>query len=162
MLVEEIGALRDFVLDNLYMGGQDALFGMGFWMCSIHDIRIGALLLAWSMARHAWILHGLSHKTNRSGRSPRAETPLAQSLLGRKIFRKDPCLVALFSKLSLRGYGVSRSLSNSARHLMGRYDRARKRKFNFLPRDSRRAAIISQSYTVIAMVVMAAQVKCVR
>jgi hypothetical protein len=39
-LVEEIGALRDFVLDNLHMGSQEALFNMGFWMCSIVDIRM--------------------------------------------------------------------------------------------------------------------------
>jgi hypothetical protein len=61
MLVEEIGALRDFVLYNLYMGRPRRALRDGFWMCSIVDIRIGALLLAWSMARHAWILHGFSH-----------------------------------------------------------------------------------------------------
>jgi hypothetical protein len=38
--VEEIGALRDFVLDNLHMGSQEALFNMGFWMCSIVDLRM--------------------------------------------------------------------------------------------------------------------------
>ena len=65
MLVEEIGALRDFVLDNLYMGSQNALFGMGFWMCSIVDIRIGAALglvdgLVDGQTRmdSAWVMHG--------------------------------------------------------------------------------------------------------
>ncbi|PMD53507.1 uncharacterized protein K444DRAFT_619043 [Hyaloscypha bicolor E] len=103
-----------------------------------------------------------SATTNRSGDRRGQRHPSPNRCWVGKSSEKTPVLVARFSKLSLRGYGVSRSLSNSARHLMGRYDRARKRKFNFLPRDSRRAAIISQSYTVIAMVVMAAQVKCVR
>jgi uncharacterized membrane protein YhfC len=52
MLVEGSEALSGTVLDILYMGNENALFGMGFWMCSIVDIRI---VLAWSIARHAWI-----------------------------------------------------------------------------------------------------------
>jgi hypothetical protein len=54
MLVEDISVLRDFVLDNLHMGSQDALFGMGFWMCSIVDIRMVSLGLAWWL-KDAWI-----------------------------------------------------------------------------------------------------------
>jgi hypothetical protein len=53
MLVEGSKALSGTVLDILYMGNENALFGMGFWMCSIVDIRIVALLVAWSI--HAWI-----------------------------------------------------------------------------------------------------------
>jgi hypothetical protein len=55
MLVEGSEALSGTVLDVLYMGNENALFGMAFWMCSIVDIRIVALIVAWSIARHAWI-----------------------------------------------------------------------------------------------------------
>jgi hypothetical protein len=55
--VEEIGALRDFVLDNLYVGSQNALFGMGFWMCSIVDIRMVSLVVALCTNK----VHGFSH-----------------------------------------------------------------------------------------------------
>jgi hypothetical protein len=104
MLVEEIGALRDFVLDNLYMGGQDALFGMGFWMCSIVDRRIGAAVDGQTRMDSAWILHGFcidSATTNRSGRSPTLVTLLTQSLLGQVIFRKDSCLSCAFLEVVL-------------------------------------------------------------
>ena len=55
LLVEGSEALSGTVLDILYMGNENALFGMAFWMCSIVDIRIVALIVAWSIARHAWI-----------------------------------------------------------------------------------------------------------
>jgi hypothetical protein len=55
LLVEGSKALSGTVLDILYMRNENALFGVGFWMCSIVDIRIVTLLLAWSIARHAWI-----------------------------------------------------------------------------------------------------------
>jgi hypothetical protein len=55
VLVEGSKALSRTVLDVLYMGNKNALFGMAFWMCSIVDIRIVALIVAWSIARHAWI-----------------------------------------------------------------------------------------------------------
>jgi len=37
--VEEM--VRDFVLDNLHMGSQDALFGMGFWIIDIRMVSLG-------------------------------------------------------------------------------------------------------------------------
>jgi len=55
MLVEGSEALSATLMDILYMGNENGLFGMAFWMCSIVDIRIVALFVAWSIARHAWI-----------------------------------------------------------------------------------------------------------
>jgi hypothetical protein len=59
MLVEKIGVLRDFVLDNLHMRSQDALFNMGFWMCSIVDIRMVSSVLSRCTAKR----RRSSHKT---------------------------------------------------------------------------------------------------
>lgn len=43
------------MLDIWDMRNINALFGMRFGMGSIVDIRIVALFVAWSIARHAWI-----------------------------------------------------------------------------------------------------------
>jgi hypothetical protein len=69
MLVKRSEALSGTVLDILYMGNEDALFGMAFWMCSIVDIRIVALIVAWSIARHAWIPPQRTALAGRRGQS---------------------------------------------------------------------------------------------
>jgi hypothetical protein len=69
LLVEGSEALSGTVLDILYMGNENALFGMAFWMCSIVDIRIVALFVAWSIARHAWIPPQRTALAGRRGQS---------------------------------------------------------------------------------------------
>jgi hypothetical protein len=69
MLVKGSEALSGTVLDILYMGNENALFGMAFWMCSIVDIRIVALFVAWSIARHAWIPPQRTALAGRRGQS---------------------------------------------------------------------------------------------
>jgi hypothetical protein len=63
--------LERFVLDNLHMGSQDALFGMDFWMCSIVDIRMVSLVSWWLVLKDAWVPpQGIALADHRGQRHP--------------------------------------------------------------------------------------------